>query len=189
MSVSARVQVIQGGRRSLAQSFGPVFRPVFRPVVRSRSGSFSMRTFTLLAVVLLLGADDPSNQAAKDELRQLAGTWQVVPLDGAEGDKDAQAAAKKLKLTIEGDKYTVLSDGKVVEEGTLTIDPSKTPKTMDMKVTKGECTGRVVECIYRLDKDALLVATALPGKARPVNFEVTRDSGRTKLVREREKKD
>jgi len=93
-----------------------------------------------------------------------------------------------MKLTIEDDKYTVLNDGKVAEEGTLTIDPSKTPKSMDMKVTKvakGEGKGRVVECIYRLEKDTLLLATALPGKARPGKFEPTRDSALTKLVREK----
>ena len=144
-----------------------------------------MRTLTMLAVVLLMGADDLSDKAAKEELKQLAGTWQVVPLDGSEGDKDAQTAAKKLKTKIDGDKYTVMSEGKVVEEGTLKVDPSKTPKTMDMTVTKGDGKGRVVECIYKLDKDSLRLSTALPGKARPVSFETSRDSGLTKAQREK----
>jgi len=115
----------------------------------------------------------------------LAGTWQVVPLDGAEKDKDAQAAAKKLKIKIDGDKYTVLTDGKVEEEGTLKVDPTKTPKTLDMTVKKADGKGRVVECIYKLDGDTLRLATALPGKARPVNFDTARDSAQTKLRREK----
>jgi uncharacterized protein (TIGR03067 family) len=148
-----------------------------------------MRALTLLVVAQVL-APDPGDRAAKDELKRLAGTWQVVPLDGAGADKDARAAAKRMKLRIEGDKYRVLVEGKTVEEGTLGVDPSKSPRTMDMKVTKGEGKGRVVECIYRLEKDTLLVCTALRNQLRPEKFQRGgRESALTKLVRQREKKD
>jgi uncharacterized protein (TIGR03067 family) len=131
-------------------------------------------------------ADDPKDDV-KAEMKKLAGTWQVVPLDGFEKDETAKAAAKKLKIMIEGDKYTVFEEGKAVEEGTLQIDPSKQPKTIDMKVTKGDGKGkgRVVECIYQLEKDHLLLCTALPGKSRPEKFVSMAGSALTKLVREK----
>jgi uncharacterized protein (TIGR03067 family) len=144
-----------------------------------------MTTLTVLTVAVLLGAQNPADKAATEELNRLAGTWQVVPLEGSEGNKDAQAAAKKMKITIDGDKYTVFSEGKVTQEGTLRIDPSKTPKTLDMTVTKGGGKGRVVECIYQLDKDTLRLCTALTGKGRPDKFASTPDSAVTKLTREK----
>jgi uncharacterized protein (TIGR03067 family) len=60
---------------------------------------------------------------------------------------------------------------------------------MDMTVTKGDGKGRVVECIYRLEKDVLRLCTALRGKRRPAKFASTDGSALTKLVRELENKD
>ncbi len=62
---------------------------------------------------------------------------------------------------------------------------NRTLKMMDMKVKKADGKGRVVECIYRMDKDTLLLATALPDKPRPGKFEPTAGSALTKLVREK----
>jgi uncharacterized protein (TIGR03067 family) len=145
-----------------------------------------MHTLALLAVTFLPAAEAPADKAVREELKKLEGTWQCVPMEGFERDEDARKAAKKLKIVFAGDKYKVLSEGRVTEEGTLVIDPSKSPGTMDMKVTKSDGKGRVVECIYRWDdKDTFHLSTALPDYARPKTFDLgARGSSPTKWVRE-----
>jgi uncharacterized protein (TIGR03067 family) len=145
-----------------------------------------MHALALLAVTFLPAAWAPADKAVREELKKLEGTWQCVPMEGAERDEDARKAAKKLKLVIAGDKYKVLSEDRVTEEGTLVVDASKSPKTMDMKVTKSDGKGRVVECIYRWDdKETLHISTAPPDYARPKSFDLgARESCPTKWVRE-----
>jgi uncharacterized protein (TIGR03067 family) len=141
-----------------------------------------MRALTVLAVVLLSGADAAGDKAVAEELKKLEGTWLTIPLEGPE-----PAGYKPIRLKIDGDKYREIFEGKITEEGTLRVDPSKSPKAMDMTVAKGAHPGRVAQCIYAVEKDALLLCTDTTSgkKGRPEKFDTADvNSGLTKLVRE-----
>jgi len=119
-----------------------------------------------LAVGLLLAADD-----AKKDKEQLQGSWR--PVSGEQGGK-AQLDAKKHLLTFDGDTFTIKRGEQQVMKGTFTIDPSQSPKTIDMKVTEArrdEDKGKEVHGIYELDKGTLKWCTAEPGGTdRPKEF-------------------
>ncbi len=70
-------------------------------------------------------------------------------------------------------------------KGTFTLDPSKTPKAITMKVTEGrreEDKGKEVRGIYELAGDTLKWCTAPPGsEERPTEF-ATKAGTRDMLV-------
>jgi uncharacterized protein (TIGR03067 family) len=138
---------------------------------------------TALAVGLLLAADD-----AKKDKEQLQGTWRPV---SAEQEGKAQPDAKEHLLTFEGDTFTIKRGDQLFVKGTFTLDPSKTPKVIDMKVTEGrreEDKGKEVRGIYELDKDTLKWCTAEPGgKDRPKEFAAKEGSNDLFVTLKREK--
>jgi uncharacterized protein (TIGR03067 family) len=145
------------------------------------------RCLAVLAVCLLLAADD--KDAKKKDLDRLQGTWTAssVEYDG----NAAEGAAKDLKVVIEGDKMTAKSDSAEVQKygkATLKIDPSTTPKIMDITITGGDEKGTTFECIYEVDKDEWKLCLKPFAKERPAKFESKPDSGQVLVVFKRDKK-
>src|SRR5262249_20059014 len=92
-------------------------------------------TLGVLAALLLVAADTVKDDGAKKEMDNLQGTWRLVsgefsgkPLAG----DDLQGA----EFTIKGDKYT-FKQGEMTEEGTIKLDPSKKPPTIDLAINSG----------------------------------------------------
>jgi uncharacterized protein (TIGR03067 family) len=137
----------------------------------------------VLAVGLLLAADRPGDGAGGE--KDLQGTWKRtspqpaagVPLTG-EGVTQYGlfiiGVGGTGKIDIKGDKLTVrLATGMV--ELKLTLDPAKSPKTVDAKGSKGEV---VFRGIYEVGKDSLRLCIS-PTDERPKEF---KDSSRTPLM-------
>jgi uncharacterized protein (TIGR03067 family) len=125
------------------------------------------RVLTILVVGLFLAADDPKKgDTKKGDLGALQGSWQCIA-----GENDGEPAAaddvKTYQLIVKDDIYTIKMKGKEVEQGTLKLDPTKKPKTIDVKITVGEDKGKSQLGIYELDKDSFKVCFAQPGKERP----------------------
>jgi uncharacterized protein (TIGR03067 family) len=80
-----------------------------------------------------------------------------------------------MKLIMKGDKYTVQVGGQN-DEGTVERDPSKSPKTMDIKGTEGPNKGKTFLVIYELKGDDLRVCYDLSGKSRPTEFATKPDT-------------
>ncbi len=140
-----------------------------------------------LATILLLFA--LGNILAQDtaaELKKLDGTWTPIAGEVA-GTKFPPAELKAISLTITGDKYTV-TFGKVVDQGTVKIDPAAKPRTMDIVGTEGPNKGKTMLAIYELDKDTLRVCYDLTGKSRPKEFATAKDQPYFLAVYERTKK-
>jgi uncharacterized protein (TIGR03067 family) len=94
---------------------------------------------------------------------------------------------KHAKLVIAGDEYATQRAGKTVEEGTVRIDPTKKPKTIDIYPTKPE--GKVERGIYEWDGDnKIRVCITHPGSAqrRPSLFSTTEGTGHVLSVCKRE---
>jgi uncharacterized protein (TIGR03067 family) len=103
------------------------------------------------------------------ELKKLRGAWTLIeeiddgkPMPGAEASKN--------KLTFDGEgNWKVEIDGKVVGEGTATIDPNRKPKTIDYTFTRGESPGAKFIAIYELSDDLYKHCGVLTG-TRPTEF-------------------
>jgi uncharacterized protein (TIGR03067 family) len=125
---------------------------------------------TLMAAGLLLAADAKKDDAKKDQ-QALQGTWKVV--SGERAGK-VQDQAKEHTMTFDKDTFTIKRGDDVIVKGTFKLDPSKSPKTIDMKVTEGhneQDKGKEVHGIYELTKDGLKWCTDEPGgDSRPKEF-------------------
>ncbi len=125
------------------------------------------RMFLALAVLVLLAADDPK----PDDQPKLLGTWTVVAAEQG-GQKLRADTIAGQSLVFGKERYFVRQSGQTLEEGTYTLDASKTPKSLDLKIVKGpEDAGKTQLGIYQLDGNTLKVAFARPGtEKRPERF-------------------
>ncbi|HJZ54132.1 MAG TPA: TIGR03067 domain-containing protein [Gemmataceae bacterium] len=127
-----------------------------------------------LAVGLVLAArpatgGDPKGDDAKSDLAGLTGTW-VRVLDG-----------KTYIVTFNGEKFATIfefPEGITTTSGTITIDPTKSPKHMDWKFAEGtgrgeKLKGKTAQTIYALDGDTF-------------KFLATRQEGRPEMFPDKE---
>ena len=70
-------------------------------------------------------------------------------------------------------------------EFTCLLDPTKKPKTIDMKVTKGPDRGKTNSGIYLLDGDNLKTCFAYAKKGRPSEFATKANSDLALIVLKR----
>jgi uncharacterized protein (TIGR03067 family) len=103
------------------------------------------------------------------------------------GKKFPDEIRKLTKLEIKGDKYTV-TVGTVVDRGTLKLNPSAKPKTMDIVGSEGPNKGKTYQCIYELDGDTLRICYDLSGKGRPAEFKTTEGTQLYLVTYKREKR-
>src|SRR5882672_699577 len=80
-------------------------------------------------------AADPKDEAVKKELKTLEGTWDFKA-KVVEGN-EIPAPAGAMQLVITGTKYVLRVEGKDFESGTITIDPSKSPRAIDFLAAEG----------------------------------------------------
>ena len=130
------------------------------------------------------GADDKAD--VEKELKKFQGTWTFESVE-AGGKKLPADQFKGITVTFEGDKYAVKKGDEVVEAATQRLDPSRSPKTLDAKVTDGSNKGAVILGIYEISGDTLKVCFDPEGKKRPTEFKGASGS-QTLVVHKRVKK-
>jgi len=130
-------------------------------------------------------ADDKAD--LEKEVRKFQGTWTFESSES--GGKELPAdELKGFILTFEGDKHTLKKGDEVVQVGTQKLDPSKSPKTIDVTMTEGPNKGTVMLGIYEIDGDTLKVCFDLQGKKRPTEFKSAPGSENFVNVHKRVKK-
>jgi uncharacterized protein (TIGR02246 family) len=138
---------------------------------------------------------DPVNKKdgpAEDDLKALQGTWVTLKLvtngkvevDLKEPPKEGPAST----LTYDGHKWVVKAGDKELASGTSKLDPSKTPKHIDLTHESGPLKGQTVLGIYKLVGDEYSACIAAPGKARPTEFASQAGNGQRFVVSKREKR-
>jgi uncharacterized protein (TIGR03067 family) len=145
-----------------------------------------MRPFGLIAVVVLIAADARDDDAKKDR-EKFQGNWQLISAE-RDGKKTPQEDAKKITLTIQGDKFILRKDSVIISEGTMTLDPTKKPKAINETLTTGPNEGKVFSAIYEIDDEHHKICFAALGKERPTEFSSKPGSGNILQVWKREKK-
>ena len=130
-------------------------------------------------------AADTKEEAIKKDHLAIEGTWQAISVE-VNGNSVGADDVKKIRIDNGRDgEWTILVEGKDVAEGTSTIDPTVTPKTIDFKTTKGANAGETTYGIYELTGKTRRICYAEPGRPRPADFSAGAGSGRILAVFER----
>lgn len=119
---------------------------------------------TLFVVTGSITAQQPNEQKKKTDLELLQGIWEI---DGLENAGKAQPAAnhKGNTITFTKDKATLREVGFQSIEFTFSLDPTKTPKTIELSAR-----GNLIHGIYKLDGDNLTLSVSLGGLRPPTEF-------------------
>jgi uncharacterized protein (TIGR03067 family) len=128
-----------------------------------------LQALFVLLVGLLLAADKPREDAVKKELAKFQGSWQAVAVQHADGQPGPADEVRQTRLVVEGTKFTLTGKGYSIA-GTFTIDPTRTPKAIDVLVTPNDGPKVRFPGIYAVQGDKRKSCFALSGKERPKRF-------------------
>jgi uncharacterized protein (TIGR03067 family) len=156
-----------------------------------------MKTHILSALVIFqfgfglsaFGANQDETLSGKD-LQNLQGTWTVVSSEqNGEKRRDLEEV-KKMRLKIEGDKWTLDDNNKTKDQtvAIMKLNPTVKPKAVDFSVIVGLATGETLPAIYEIKGNDLKFCFPDESKQRPKNFSSTEGpGGRLLLILKREK--
>ena len=112
-----------------------------------------MRHFVSIALVALLAAAGVSAQdAVPKELVPIQGTWIITSANGQDVTGQFGPAAA---LAFTGNKYTGTIDGDVNERGTIKLDTTKKPATIDLNIVEGDDAGKLQLGVVEITGDTL----------------------------------
>jgi uncharacterized protein (TIGR03067 family) len=120
------------------------------------------RSICLAAVVLTaLACPTIADEAADKEAKKLDVTWKFLSLksDGAEAPKEV---IREWRWVILDKVLTIPGEGK----SSLEIDPSKSPKALDMTSLDGKSKGKDFQCIYKIEGGKLTICFPKGGRIR-----------------------
>jgi uncharacterized protein (TIGR03067 family) len=152
-----------------------------------------MYRFPLVAVSVLVawcvGVQDEKPPTARDlaskqELQRIQGSWQFVSLVD-NGEKTAEAELKDRTIFCGGDAFIVRSGEHFVQAGSQKLDPSKSPKSINIMISQGDRKGDILLGIYELDGDTFKVCFDTEGQERPTEFKSEQGSGKLLVVYKR----
>ena len=120
----------------------------------------------------VVAADPPADKKAIDDAQAIQGTWQA--LSRRVGDRPPSEDADQHRLVFEKDGFRLMRGDEAVAKGTFTVDASKAPRAIDIKLTEGEdgVAGKSALGIYEIKGDELKWCSAQPGSEdRPKGFD------------------
>ena len=88
----------------------------------------------------------------------------------ADGFELPEEMAKNFKRICKGNELTVLNGEQLIMKSTITLDQTKTPRTIDYDVIEGPTKGQKHLGIYELTGDTFKSCFAAPDAARPKEF-------------------
>jgi uncharacterized protein (TIGR03067 family) len=125
------------------------------------------KTVLLLSMAGLIAADEPQK---KDDAEAIKGNWTAVSMKVG-GQPAPEDFVKGFQCRFEEKTYNNTVDKQVVEEGNYTIEPSKTPKTIDFDIKTGQDQGKKQLGIFKLENEKLtLLLTRAGSTIRPKSF-------------------
>lgn len=137
------------------------------------------RVMCVLAVCFFsAGVAIADNKSVNDAKKGLEGTWQTVDGEG-NGKKLPTDQVEELRIVIKGDQLDIKPDGEG-RRTTFQVDPSKTPKTIDLIPHDGSRKGSIVPGIYSLQDEQLRLCINIWGKdpaLRPTEFKAQEGDG------------
>jgi uncharacterized protein (TIGR03067 family) len=175
---------IPDAARLNALSLGSVNNSTPKARMKSTLLNFILVGLMALAVATARAQD---NEAAKPDQAKLQGAWTMVS-----GERDGQSFPSEYltnsERIVKGGETTVTVQGQLFMKAKFSLDPSKTPKTIDYAINGGPYAGLAMHGIYELDGDQVKFCLATPGKERPTGFATKPDGGQTMTVWKRKTK-
>ncbi|MFZ0820937.1 MAG: TIGR03067 domain-containing protein [Candidatus Acidiferrales bacterium] len=110
-------------------------------------------------------------------VNELEGEWAMISgiMDGVAMDKSMLEWVKRI---THGNESTVVAGPETMLKVEFTLDPSKSPKTIDYVNLAGANKGKSQQGIYEFEGDVLKFCVAAPSKPRPAEFASNRGDGR-----------
>ena len=135
------------------------------------------RTSTMCWLIISTGLVLASALPAKAAETTLQGTWIT-----SKAEQDGKAADDLVghRLSFMDNRFEIRSkDDKPLYAGTVQINPTANPATIDFQQKKGALNGKVWKGIYAVDGDTLTTCDNAPNlkKGRPAAFEAKSGSG------------
>lgn len=122
--------------------------------------------------------------AVARDVRRLQGRWRQTYHEADGVAEPGEDYGSGLQTQFIGDRFVVTgADGRVVLEGTFTLDPTRMPKAIDWTDTIGADAGKTLAAIYTLQDDRLVFCAADAGDPRPTEMKTR--PGRTLRVHQR----
>jgi uncharacterized protein (TIGR03067 family) len=114
-------------------------------------------------VVLLLMVGVLSQRDIPKALAPFQGTWVVTSVEG-----EGLPAGVHVGMVLAGDDYQGLKQGKVDERGTIRVESTPKPMTIDFVLTEGIHAGKTQLGLVEITDDRMTLVLAEPGAtARP----------------------
>jgi uncharacterized protein (TIGR03067 family) len=110
-----------------------------------------------------------------NELDQLQGKWNVKALE-MDGQNMPATMLTAARIVVQGTQFQSLGMGATFE-GTLTVDPSASPKRFDLTFTAGPEKGKTNFGIYELDGDRWRICLNISGGPAPTTFATAPGTG------------
>jgi uncharacterized protein (TIGR03067 family) len=135
-----------------------------------------MALFSVFMGLLLSACSAMAPSAAAEQNRHLSGTWSCLSAT-VDGKPLPEGTVKLLRLTLAGNKYQTRKGDDVLFDSSYTVDPSTSPKRINILGTEGALAGKEALGIYSIQGDTLRICYILTGKSRPPAFESPIGSG------------
>jgi uncharacterized protein (TIGR03067 family) len=144
--------------------------------------------FVVLAATSACALAADKEEAIKADRSLLAGEWRVVSIV-ANGNTNADPVVARVTV-VNGldEKWSLLSNGKIIAEGTSTIDPTTSPKTIELKSSRGSvenARGTHYHGIYEVHETTRRLCFVPVDKPLPESFDGGRETGQILVTFER----
>jgi RNA polymerase sigma-70 factor (ECF subfamily) len=136
-----------------------------------------------------MSSSTSADTAAEKAAKELQGEWKAVEVE-IQGEKSPEDQVKNFRVVIKGDILNIEVGNLGIRRKKFKLDPTKTPKAMDLTSLDGPAKGKDHAAIYELEKGRLRICfpdwTGGPAK-RPPEFRTQPGDGYGLLTLERVK--
>ena len=116
--------------------------------------------------------------------KEVQGAWHAVELQTS-GRPAPQQVLEKTRLEIKGDRMTWQSGGAAARKSRIRLDPTRSPKQIDITALDGPSKGKTFPGIYSLEKGRLRLCYSHT-EERPKEFKTEVGQLRELVILERE---
>ena len=104
-----------------------------------------------------------------NNIDNLKGTWICLSAT-VDGKPLPNETTDLLSLTLTENRYKTEKGPEVLFDSSYTIDPSVSPKQINMVGTEGDLAGKEAQGIFSLEENILRICYVMPGLPRPKEF-------------------
>ena len=157
-------------------------------VSHERVWCFRAVMFVVIAAASASALAADKEEVIKADRALLAGEWRVVSVE-ANGNTNTDPVVARVTVVNRLDgTWSLLSNGKIIAEGTSTIDPTTSPKTIELKSSRGSvenARGTHYRGIYEVHETTHRLCFVPADKPLPESFAGGRETGQILVTFER----